>query len=126
MEIKELSSALRILAKWCALLSIIIVIYPEIFLVKFGEPPHAMMSYAARLSAHTHLGCGTFLLFIIGFIFTYSPFDRAKKIWPTIGAIFLIIMALGQFFGAIPLLLIGSVVFSISIIVMAVGIIGWV
>ncbi|MFC1820170.1 hypothetical protein ACFLZG_03675 [Thermodesulfobacteriota bacterium] len=126
MERKELSSELRILAKWCAILSIIIVIYPEIFLVQFGEPPYEMMSYEAKSITHSHLGCGTFLLFIVGYFFTYSSFDRAKKIWPTIGAISIIIMSFGTFFGLIPLLFIGSLVFTISIIVMSIGILGWV
>ena len=122
METKELSSSQRILAKWCAVLSIILVIYPEIFLIQYGEPFDEMMSDAAKLLTHTHLGCCTFLLFIVGYFFSYSSFDRAKKIWPTIGAISLILGSLGMFIGLLPLGTIGITIYSISIIVMSIGI----
>ena len=126
METKELSSAFRILAKWCAVLSMIIVIYPEVFLIRRGEGIDEMMSETAKLMTHTHIACCTFLFFMVGYLFTYSSLDRAKKIWPTICAISLIIFALGSFLGLLPLLGIGGLIFVISILVMSIGIIGWV
>ena len=127
MEKKELSSAFRILAKWCAVLSIIIAAYPHVFLIEHsGGLPDPMSDAVAKLYTHSHFGCNTFLFFMVGYLFTYSSFGRAKKIWPSIGAISLIIMSLGTFIGVVPLGIIASLIFIISILVMSIGILGWV
>ena len=127
MEKRQLSPAFRTLAKCCAGLSIIIASYPHIFLIEHsGGLPDPMSDAVAKLFTHTHLGCGTFLFFMVGYLFTYSSFGRAKTIWPIIGAISLIISALGLFFGLVPLAIIATIIFTISIIVMSIGIIGWV
>lgn len=54
--------------------------------------------------------------------FTFTRFDRAKKIWLTIGAITLMLALLRLFFGLLPLIITGYSVYTISILVMAVGI----
>ncbi|MFH1952469.1 MAG: hypothetical protein ABIL06_12725 [Pseudomonadota bacterium] len=59
---------------------------------------------------------------MVGFLFTYTSFDRAKRLWPAIGAIALLIAMLGLFFGLLPLIIVGYSIYAISMLVMAVGI----
>jgi len=125
MEEKTVSPAFKNLAKWCAVLGMIVVIYPMVFLIPGAGDPYEAMSDAAIMTTHTHLAGNTLLFFVIGFLFTFTTWGKAKKIWPTIGAISIILLALGLFFGLLPLIIIGYSVFVISIIVMAVGVLGW-
>ena len=118
----ELSPAMRSLAKWCAFLSIIAVIYPLIFLVPGAGYPLRPLSGEAQLTTHTHLVGNTLLFFMVGFLFTYTSFERAKRLWPTIGAVALLIALSGLFFGLLPLIIVGYSVYAISMLVMAVGI----
>lgn len=120
---KELSPALRNLAKWCAALSIMVVVYPLAFLVSDAGYPFEAVSDAAQITTHTHLAGNTLLFFMIGYLFSYSSFARAKKILPTVAAISLIVALLGLFFGLLPLIIVGYSVYAISILIMAVGII---
>ena len=125
MEEKTVSPAFRNLAKWCAVLGMIVVMYPLVFLIPGSGNPYDAMSDAAIMTTHTHLGGHTILFFVIGFLFTFTSWRKAKKIWPTIGAISIILMAFGLFFGLLPLIITGNSLFVITIIVMAVGVLGW-
>jgi len=118
----ELSPAMKNVAKWCAVLSIIAVIYPLIFLVPDAGYPFKAISDAAQLTTHTHLVGNTLLFFMVGFLFSFTSFSRAKKIWPTLGAITLLIALLGLFFGLLPLIIVGYSIYAISMLVMGVGI----
>ena len=118
----ELSPALKYLFKWCAVLSMIVVIYPLIFMVPDAGYPFESISDAAQSTTHTHLAGNTLLFFMVGFMFSFTSYDRAKKIWPAIGAITLIIALFGLFLGFLPLIIAGYSVYTICILVMAVGI----
>jgi hypothetical protein len=118
----ELSPALKNLAKWCAVLSIVVVVYPLIFMVPNAGYPFEAISDAAQSTTHTHLAGNLLLFFMVGFLFCHTSYDRAKKIWPAIGAVTLILALLGLFFGLLPLIIVGYSVYAISILVMAVGI----
>ena len=122
METKELSPALRNLAKWCAVLSMIVIIYPWVFLIPDSGDPSGIMTYEALLTTHTHLGANTMLLFMVGFLFTFTTYGGAKKLWPTIGAISLLLMSLGTFLGVLVLIIVATIIFSVCILVMGVGI----
>ena len=117
----ELSPALKNLFQWCAALSMLVVIYPLIFLIPDAGYPFEAISDAAQMTTHTHLAGNTLLLFMVGFIFSHTRYSRAKKIWPTIGAITLILSLLGLFFGILPLIIVCYSIYAISILVMAVG-----
>ena len=123
MDNNKLSPALKNLAKWCAALSIVVVLYPLIFMVPGAGYPLEAISNEAIYTTHTHLAGNTLLFFMIGFLFSFTSYNKAKKIWSTIGAITLIIALLGLLFGLLPLIIIGYSIFAISILVMAVGII---
>ena len=122
MEAKELSPALKSLSKWCAVLSMMVIIYPWVFLIPDSGDPSGMMSYEALTTTHTHLSGSTLLLFMVGFLFSFTTYGGAKKLWPAIGAISLILMSLGMFLGVLILIIVATLVFSISILVMGVGI----
>ena len=122
MESLTLSPALRSLAKWCAILSMITIIYPWVFLIPDSGDPSGLMTYEALLTTHTHLGGNTMLLFMVGFLFTFTTYKGAKKLWPAIGAISLILMSLGTFLGILLLIIVATIIFSICILVMGVGI----
>ena len=118
----ELSPAARNLAKWCSVLSIVSIIYPLIFLVPDAGYPLDPISGAAQVTTHTHLVGNTLLLFMVGFFFSFTSYGRAKKIWPAIGAITLLIAILALLFGLMPLIIVGYSLYAISMLVMAVGI----
>ena len=122
MESKELSPALKSLAKWCAVLSMIVIIYPWVFLIPDSGDPYGIMSHGALVTTHTHLSANTLLLFMVGFLFSFTTYKGAKKLWPAIGAISLLLMSLGLFLGMLVLIIVATILFSICILVMDVGI----
>jgi hypothetical protein len=100
----------------------IVIIYPWVFLIPDSGDPSGMMSYEALTTTHTHLSGSTLLLFMVGFLFSFTTYGGAKKLWPAIGAISLILMSLGLFLGSLILIIVATLAFSISILVMGVGI----
>ena len=119
MESKGLSPALRYLAKWFAVLSMIVIIYPWVFLIPDSGDPYGFMTQGAIMTTHTHLSANTMLLFMVGFLFTFTTYGGAKKLWPAIGAISLILMSLGLFLGSLILIIVATLIY---ILVMGVGI----
>ena len=65
MEDKIVSPAFKTLAKWCAVLGMIVVIYPMVFLIPGAGDPYEAMSDAAIMTAHTHLAGNTLLFFVL-------------------------------------------------------------
>jgi 4-amino-4-deoxy-L-arabinose transferase-like glycosyltransferase len=122
MESKELSPALRYLSKWCAVLCLVVIIYPWVFLIPDSGDPYEAMTQGAIMTTHTHLSANTMLLFMVGFLFTFTVYQGAKKLWIAIGAISLLLMSLGLFLGVLILIIVATLVYSISIVVMCVGI----
>ena len=122
MESFTLPPALRSFAKWCAVLSMITIIYPWVFLVPDSGDPSGLMTYEALITTHTHLGANTMLLFMVGFLFTFTTYGGAKKLWPAIGAISVLLMSLGTFLGILVLIIVATIIFSVCILVMGVGI----
>lgn len=109
------SPALQNLSKICATLSIIVIIYPFVFLVKDAS------GYPIT-TTHVHLAGNTLLLFMIGFLFTFTSYNKAKTIWPLISAIALLAAMFGIFFEILPLIMPAYIIFALSLLVMAVGI----
>ena len=109
------SPALQNLSKICAALSIIVIVYPFVFLVK--DPSGYPIT-----TTHVHLAGNTLLLFMIGFLFTFTGYNKAKTIWPLISAIALLVAMFGIFFEILPLIIPAYIIFGLSLLVMAVGI----
>jgi len=122
MEPKGLEPAFRNLAKWSAVLTMVVIVYPWIFLIPGSGEPYGALTHGALLTTHTHLGGNTFLLFMVGFLFSHTTYGGAKKWWPTIGAIALLCMALGLFLGNLAVIIVDTIIFSVCLLVMAVGI----
>ena len=112
---ERLSPALKNLSKICAALSILVIIYPFVYLIQNA-------SNYPTTTTHVHLAGNTLLLFMIGFLFTFTSYNRSKTILPLISAIALIIAMLGIFFEILPLIIPGYIIFALSLLVMAVGI----
>ena len=115
---ERLSPALKNLSKTCAVLSILVVLFPFVFLIKDANS----FSIYAYTTTHTHLAGNTLLLFMVGFFFTFTGFNKAKIIWPLIGAVAMVLAMLGIFFGILPIIIPGYIIFAIGLLVMAVGI----
>ena len=112
---ERLSPALKNLAKICAALSIVVIIYPFVFLIQDAS------GYAIT-TTHVHLAGNTLLLFMIGFLFTFTSYNKAKTILPIISAIALLVAMSGIFFEILPLIISGYTIFALSLLVMAVDI----
>jgi hypothetical protein len=115
---KGISPALKNLSKICAVLSVLVVIYPFVFLIKDAD----FSSSYAITTAHTHLAGNTLLLFMVGFLFTFTRFNKAKIIWPLISAAALLLAMSVIFFEMLTLVIPGYLIFALSLLVMAVGI----
>lgn len=126
MDVKKLSPDFKFFSKLSAILSMLIVIFPMVFLIPGGGEPNEGMSHSALLGTHTHLAGNTFLFFIVGYLFLYSSFKKAKKIWPAISAISVIVMTIGLLVGSLPVIMVGTIAFAVTILVMGIGILGWV
>lgn len=122
MESREVSPALRNLAKWCAVLSMVVIIYPWVFLIPDSGDPYEVMTQGAIMTTHTHLSANTLLLFMVAYLFSFTTYGGAKKLWPALAAVSLILMSLGLFLGLLILIIVATLLYSICILVMDVGI----